>query len=486
MEPGCGSIDSTAREHLTRIYREAIAALSPARLIERALSAQDVAYREIPPILAAAQQLSVLAVGKAAPGMAAALARLCRTKLDRLLAIVPIGSGAQLREELNAALADGGPLKQQPDSGTGGTHHPFLQVLEADHPLPSQASAEAGAAALRFVGKAGPCDAVIMALSGGASAMMVVPAEGITLADKVATTKLLMRSGATIHELNTVRKHLSAIKGGQLLRCLRAPRMIVLAVSDVADNDPATIGSGPAAADATTYAQARDVMVRYNVWELAPRAVRRHIERGVAGEIAETVKQDDPLLARVKFFILADNESAVSAAETAAATLGYRTVRWRELSGEARAVGREFASFLAQNANLETSGGASAKMKPTQASGKRCVLAGGEPVVTVRGDGLGGRAQELALACAIELNRVAPLANVALLCAGSDGIDGPTDAAGAFAGPRTVATALKHGADPAIYLERNDTYSLFALTGDLFKTGHTGVNAADLLLALIE
>ena len=488
MDAGRGSIDDSARERLTRIYRDVIAALSPARLVGRALDGDGAEFREIPQIVAAARGLFVLAVGKAAPGMAAALAGLCRAKLAGLLAIVPIGAGGQLQEDLRALLASAPGSASRPeqnDRAADGAPSTFLRVLEAAHPLPTQASVQAGAAALDFVARAAPPDAVIMALSGGASAMMAAPAAGITLADKIAATGLLLRSGATIHELNTVRKHLSAIKGGRLLHHLRAARMIVLAMSDVAGNDPATIGSGPAAADATTYGQAREVMIRHKVWERAPGAARRHIERGITGEITETVKPNDPLLARVKFSILADNDAALAAAEASAAALGYTVARWRELSGEARATGREFASFLAQIANPEPSGNASAG-KPGAAAPRRCVLAGGEPVVTVSGDGRGGRAQELALACAIELAKIAPRANLALLCAGTDGIDGPTDAAGAFADPQTTATALTRGADPAAYLERNDAYSLFALTGDLFKPGPTGVNVADLLAALVD
>jgi glycerate 2-kinase len=484
MQAKRGSIQPEARARLTRIYHDAIAALSPARLVERLLCGESSEDREIRQILGDARRLFVLAAGKAAPGMALALAGSWRAKLAGLLAIVPHGAGAQTDAGLRALLVNAG--QNQPSGpARGQADHLFLRVLEASHPLPTAASAEAGAAALEFVALAEPQDLVILALSGGASAMMAAAAEGISLADKIATTDLLLRSGATIHELNTVRKHLSAIKGGRLLHRMRGAQMVVLAMSDVAGNDPATIGSGPAVADVTTYAQAREVMLRRGVWERAPASVRRHIERGIAGEVAETVKPEDPLLNRVRFLVFADNDTALAAAAVSASALGYTVARWRELSGEARETGREFAALLAKTAAVTLQDNRRRGDSDTTHA-RQCVLAGGEPVVTVRGDGRGGRAQELALACAIELAKIAPCAKVALLCAGTDGVDGPTDAAGAFAGPQTIVNALRLGADPEAYLKRNDAYSLFALTGDLFETGPTGVNVADLLVALID
>jgi glycerate-2-kinase len=482
MAPAGGSIDEFARERLTRIYRDVINGLSPARLLGRALAGESAEFSEIPSVIAAASRLFVLAVGKAAPGMARALAGLCSDKLAGLVAIVPLNSGQQLHDELRM-LTEGEDAANR--SSREAAAQPLLRVLEGAHPLPTPASAEAGAAALDFIAQAGPQDVVILALSGGASAMMALPAQGLTLADKVATTQLLLRAGATIHELNAVRKHLSGVKGGRLLDGLRAARMIVLAMSDVAGNDPATIGSGPASADATTYAQAREVMSRRGVWESVPEAVRRHVERGIAGEIPETVKDGDPRLSRVNFFILADNETALREAEASAVALNFKVRRWRTLGGEARAAGHELASFLAQLARTDKAASGTGRSACASVT-PQCVLAGGECVVTVRGSGLGGRAQEIALGCAIELARIAPAAKVAMLCAGTDGIDGPTDAAGAFAGTGTAAAALKRGADPSSYLERNDTYSLFALTGDLFKPGPTGVNVADVLLALVD
>jgi glycerate-2-kinase len=312
-------------------------------------------------------------------------------------------------------------------------------------------------------------DLVIVALSGGASAMFAMPPDGVPLADKIALTQSLLRSGASIRELNTVRKHLSTIKGGQLLRAANGARVLSLILSDVPGDDLATIGSGLVAPDPMTYADAIGVLKRRQLWGRAPESIRDHLERGNAGQIPETPKSDDAIFARVTNTIIGSNRTALGAAEVAARALGYAVDRSQELRGEANDLGRALALHMTANAGERV-----------------CVIAGGEPNVTVRGGGKGGRAQQTALAMALELSRIGGDCRIAALIAGTDGIDGPTDAAGAFAFPDSVARAQAAGLSPETALARNDCYNLFSCIGDLFIPGATGTNAGDIFIGLIN
>jgi glycerate 2-kinase len=436
-----------ARRDLELIYRAAIDAAEPYRLVTRALGGELGAG--VPAMVAAAQRVFAIAVGKAASGMMRGIEGACGDRLAASIVIVPERAGAE--------------------SGGRSSSASRAAVYRGGHPIPNAASQDAARAGLALARAAGPSDLLIVAVSGGASALMALPNGAITLADKIAVTRLLLASGAAIGELNTVRRHLSAIKGGGLLRAVAGARVVGLMLSDVAGNDLSAIGSGPTAADLSTYAEAREVLNRYGLWDRVPRVVRRHLESGAAGELAETLKPDDPIFERVINLVIGDNRTALAGAAEAAASLGYQIDRWRELYGEARELGRALAAHLG-------------------ALGERrlCILAGGEPVVTVRGDGQGGRAQELALSLALDLDRLAPARSVAVLAAGSDGIDGPTDAAGAFAFADTVARALAAGVDAKAALASNDSYRVFDALGDLFRPGPTGTNVADLVIALID
>jgi glycerate 2-kinase len=421
------------RGELERIYRAAIDAVDPGRLTARALD-------QIPD----ASRVYVLAVGKASLAMASVLASRLGDRLAAATVVALSGSQSSI-----------------PD--------PRVTICESSHPLPSEKSEAAARTALAMLAAARPDDLVIVALSGGASAMFAMPPDGVPLADKITLTQSLLRSGASIRELNTVRKHLSAIKGGQLLRAANGARLLSLILSDVPGDDLATIGSGLTAADPTTYADAIGVLKRRKLWGRAPESIRDHLERGNAGQIAETPKSDDPMFARVTNFIIGSNRTALDAAQVAARELGYVVDRSQELRGEADDLGRALATHL--NAI---------------AGDRICVIAGGEPVVTVRGSGKGGRAQQAALALAIELSRVASDRRIAALFAGTDGIDGPTDSAGGFAFPDSAGRAQAVGLDADTALSRNDAYSLFKGIGDLFVTGVTGTNVADIFIGLIN
>jgi len=436
-------VTEALRRDLRRIYDAAIAAVAPGPLIDRALDGSIAGAESIPEQLRQAHRILLIAAGKAAIPMAKRLIARCGAKLDTAIA---------------AALDD--------------THIAGLTVIRASHPMPDAASMGAAQAALDIARSAESGDLVIVALSGGASAMLAMPAAGISLDDKIAVTRALMNSGASIHELNAVRKHLSSIKGGGLLAATTADASVLtLALSDVIGNDLATIGSGPTVADPTTFAEAVTIMKRRKAWGRAPEAVRDRLERGVAGEIPETLKPGDPRLGRSMTVVIGDNETAVAAAERKAIALGYRVTRWNGLSTDAESAGRAAAAELMR---LD--------------SPRACIVAGGEPVVTVRGRGRGGRAQHCALAAALALASAAgdeERRDAALLVAGTDGIDGPTDAAGACVDTTTVERARAAGLDAERALARNDSYTIFRALDDLLITGATGTNVADLLIGIV-
>jgi glycerate 2-kinase len=433
------------RGDLTRIFRAAIAAVAPERLVAGALAGAAPGTENVPSVISSANAIYLLAVGKAAAGMASEIARAFGVKLRAGLAIVPDGAHAHMPGN--------------------------VVVMRSAHPVPDASSLAAARAATEFAARPGAGDLLLVAISGGASAMLAMPPAAITLEDKVAVTSALLRASASVRELNLVRKHLSAIKGGRLLRAVNErARVMSLVISDVPGNDLSTIGSGLTAADPTTYADAIAVLKRHHgLWGRTPESVREHLELGAAGRIEETVKPGDAALERVTNVIIGDNDAALTAAEEEARALGYSADRWRELRGEANDVGRALAAHLCA---IETQ--------------RLCVLAGGEPVVTVKGAGRGGRAQQCALAMAIELARIGHGRRIAALFAGSDGIDGPTDAAGAFAAPDTVERALAARADPEQALGRNDAYGLFKPLDDLLVTGPTGTNVSDLFVGLVN
>jgi glycerate 2-kinase len=312
---------------------------------------------------------------------------------------------------------------------------------------------------------------VLVLLSGGASALLVRPAPGLALADKAAATAALLGCGAPITEMNTVRKHLSAVKGGGLARRAGGRRLWALILSDVVGDDIATIGSGPTAADPTTFAAACGVIAGYGLEPRLPRAVLDHLRRGARGEVPETPKPGDPCFRHVRNEIIGGNATALAAAAAHAAALGLEPIVWPEpITGDTTAAATAFATALRQRLRADP-------LRPA------CVVAGGETTVVVRGRGRGGRNQEFALAAALALDGGGA---IELLSAGTDGVDGPTDAAGAFAGTHTIATARARGLDARAALADNASYDFFAAVGDLFRPGPTGTNVMDLKIALLH
>jgi hydroxypyruvate reductase len=348
---------------------------------------------------------------------------------------------------------------------------PPLEGVAGGHPVPTDASADAGARALALAAVLDERDTLIVLLSGGTSALMAQPAPGVTLEDKQSTTGILLRNSADIGSLNAVRKHLSAIKGGCLATATRAACW-TLAISDVVGDDLSVIGSGPTVADPTTFTDALDVLTSHGGREVFnPRVVAR-LERGARGEFAETPKPGDARLARSEAFVVGGRADAMRGVAEEAVRRGYRVIVVDEaVTGEARDAAREYLERV--------------RSLVAVAARPLCIISSGETTVTVRGTGKGGRNQEFALAAATGL----PSLGAAVACAsvGTDGVDGPTRAAGAIADDSTMRRAARAGL-PSIdhYLRQNDAGSFFEALGDLVITGPTGTNAGDLQVLLIQ
>ena len=347
-----------------------------------------------------------------------------------------------------------------------------LDIVEASHPVPDAAGLEAARQIGDWVDNAGDEDLVLFLLSGGGSALLPAPAENISLEDKRTVTDRLLKAGAPIDALNCVRKHLSSLKGGHLARRAAPARVVTLAISDVVGDRLDVIASGPACGDPTTFGDARGFMQRYGAWEDAPASVRRHIERGAEGKIPETPDPSDPVFERVHHQIAANNETALRAASDAARSLGFRPlILTRRVQGEAREIG----VFLAGMAVEIRSDG-----RPIRPPA--CLLMGGEPTVTVRGSGLGGRCQELAMSFSASLGGAG---EVCLLAAGTDGKDGPTPAAGAIVDEKTVELLEKQSIDPTPFLRENRSYEFIGRFGELIPAGPTGTNVMDIIALLV-
>jgi hydroxypyruvate reductase len=349
-----------------------------------------------------------------------------------------------------------------------------VQVFEAGHPIPDEAGLLGTRRMVELVANATERDLVLVLLSGGASALLTLPAEGLTLADLRSLTDLLLRSGAAITELNTMRKHLSRVKGGDLARLASPARVIGLVLSDVVGDPLDVIASGPTAPDPSTFSDAWAVLERHNLVECVPRAVVERLKAGMAGCVPETPKPDDPLfqstiLPTIQNVVVGSNRQAAEAAVATARGLGWNCLLLSTyVEGEAREVGR-LAAALAREMALHDC------PVPRPA----CLVWGGETTVTVRGQGRGGRNQELALAAAMAMEG---LSSVLLVALGTDGTDGPTDAAGAIATGATAARARALGLDPFRSLADNDSYPFFQALDDLIRTGPTGTNVNDLLM----
>ena len=346
-----------------------------------------------------------------------------------------------------------------------------IAVVEAAHPIPDRAGLHATRRLLDLTQSLTPRDLLIVLLSGGASSLLPAPVAGVTLADKQRTTRLLLRSGATINEINVVRKHLSLVKGGGLAASTRA-RIVTLLLSDVMGDDLGSIGSGPTAGDLSTFSDAVEVLQRYRCWHAVPPAVRRYLHRGQKGDAPETLKPGSRRLRSVQHHIVGNNRMMLEAVARAAQQAGLHTKSVSHpVMGEARVAAKQLTDL----AKAITEGPGSLK-RPC------CVIAGGETTVTVTGRGKGGRAQEFAASSAFE---IAGLPNTWVMALGTDGTDGPTDAAGAIVSGSTVARAKTLGIDLRSSLKRHNTYPALKALRCHIHTGPTGTNVNDLYLVLL-
>jgi glycerate-2-kinase len=437
------------KERLLRYFRAAVAAADPARLVASALrpernslilSAPGVRATALP---GSARRIFLAGGGKAGRAMGEAALAVLGDRVSSGAIAVPRGMGGAA-----------GPVR----------------FVEAGHPFPDDGSRAAAREIRALLCGLREDDLVIALLSGGGSAMISAPADGISAEEKSEASGLLLSAGADIASLNTVRKHLSAVKGGLLARAARPALVWALLLSDVPGDDPSVIASGPFSPDPTTFADAAAVLARHGVRETAPAAVRNRLASGISGRIPETPKAGDAAFDRVTCALVGSNRTAVDAAGKAAEAEGAETALLPGfLLGEARECARAFCARLRE---------AAASLAP----GRTVVLvAGGETTVRVRGGGTGGRSQEFALAAAMDL---AGREGIAVLAAATDGIDGPTEAAGAFADGTSCARAAALGLLSGACLENNDSYPFFRALGDLVVTGPTGTNVADLAIGV--
>lgn len=357
-----------------------------------------------------------------------------------------------------------------------------IRLAEAGHPVPDERSVAAGGEILALAGKVrrweclGEATLVIILISGGGSALLSAPAEGLSLADKAATTRLLLGSGATIQEMNAVRKHLSALKGGRLAEAFAPASLLSLILSDVVGDDLDAIASGPTVPDPVTWEAARRVLADRGVWDKVPASVRTVFEEGFGGQRPDTPKAGSPVFRGTRTFLIGNNMLALKSAADEARKRGYNTLLLSSrIVGEAREVAR---LFLALAGDIAQYGLPLAR--------PACVLAGGETTVTLKGGGLGGRNQEMALAVLAALDPSRPgHGDMVFLSAGTDGNDGPTDAAGAFASLALREKARAARLDPHDYLANNDSYHFFSGIDGLLKTGSTGTNVCDMQILLL-
>ena len=435
------------RRSARTIFRAALVAADPVEAVLRhlhvrgeILTAGGLRYP-----LRSFDRIFVVGAGKASARMAFALERLLGKRISGGLVNVKYGHTAKLRR---------------------------IELNECGHPIPDKAGVRGAERIAAMADQAGERDLVIAVISGGASALLPLPAAPVTLAEKQDTTRQLLACGANIHEINAVRKHISGVKGGQLAGRCHPATVLSLLLSDVIGDNLDVIGSGPTAPDASTFATARAVIAKYGLLDMIPASVRERLDAGVQGNLPDTPKPGDPVFRRTRNLVIGSNRLAVNAAAAKARELGYRPlVLSTTIEGETRDVARMHAAIAREV--LESG-------RPVKRPA--CLISGGETTVTLRGAGVGGRNQEFALAAAGDL---AGLADVVVLSGGTDGTDGPTDAAGAIADGATLSRAAALGLDAAQYLAENDSYRFFDPLGDLLKTGPTGTNVMDVRLLLV-
>ncbi|PUA33743.1 MAG: hypothetical protein B9J98_02020 [Candidatus Terraquivivens tikiterensis] len=441
---GYSGKEGKLRRDLLVSAEEAIRAVQPEELLRKKLRLKDrtLTVDGVKVELTDFDEVVVLGAGKATHRMCRYLEGLLGDRIKRGIIIVPHG-----------VVSDYASTS--------------VRVRGGGHPVPDKEGHEAAKELVEVARSTGPKSLVLVLISGGGSALMPLPAEPVTLEDKVEVTRALLKSGATIDEVNVVRKHISMVKGGWLARHLSRARTISLILSDVVGDKLETIASGPTSPDPSTYADAISVLKKYGIWDSSPPSVRARLERGMRGEVPETPKPNDEAFLRVSNVIVGGCADACKAAFYKLKRLGYSTTYLtHRLEGEARYVGQTLARFIQD-------------IRCGRAGRPAALVLGGETTVTVKGKGVGGRNQELALSAAIELDGSR---GCACLSIGTDGLDGPTDAAGAVTDCWTLDRGRRAGCDARAFLEDNDSYTFLKKVSCLIFTGPTGTNVGDLIL----
>jgi len=436
------------RTHARNIFAAALAAADPHTAVKAniALDGERLRAGDRSYDLSRFDSVLVAGCGKASARMASALEDLLGDRIAAGIIVVKYGHGVALNK---------------------------IEIIEAGHPIPDGAGLDGARRIVELVGGRTERDLLFFLISGGGSALLPFPVDGLSLAEKQQTTDALLKSGATITEINALRKHLSRLKGGRLAGLAAPATMIALILSDVIGDVFDAIASGPTTPDSSTYENCLAIVDRYRLQEKIPAKVIGYLQRGAAGEHEETPKAGDPIFDRVQNLIVGSNRIAVAAARARAAELGYRTTVLAEpVEGESRVAAGKLARLVRGIARER-----GADFQPL------CVIAGGETTVTVRGNGVGGRNQEFALASAVEISG---LDNVVVLSAGTDGTDGPTHAAGGIVDGFSLPRANALGMAAEDFLDRNDSHSFLRATGDLLITGPTLTNVMDIQIALIS
>jgi glycerate 2-kinase len=436
------------RQHARKIFEAALEAADPIVSIRRHLRvernnlyAEDRVYD-----LANHDNVYVVGAGKATAKMALAVEALLGERIASGIVIVKRGHTMPLAK---------------------------LKTIEAGHPIPDEAGVNSTEGIIDLLRQAGETDLILCLVSGGASALLSCPVLGVSLRDKQQTTQALLHCGARIQEVNAIRKHISKVKGGRLAGLAYPATVLSLILSDVIDDSIDNIGSGPTAPDSSTFLDCLSVIERYGVGKMIPHSVMNFLEQGAAGKTDETPKAGDAIFHKVQNLIVGNNQVAMLAARDRAEALGYHTaVLSSSIEGEARKVAIDHMVMA-----RDILSGSNRIRRPA------CIISGGETTVTLQGNGMGGRNQEFALAAAIEIDGTK---GVVVLSGGTDGTDGPTDAAGGIVDGTTLQRARKQGLDAKDYLQRNDSYPFLKTVGDLLATGPTLTNVMDLRLILVR
>ena len=438
---------SAMRKDAVDIFYKAIEAVQPGAAIKRHCKFDGktlfIGHRSYH--LARYNNLYILGSGKATAPMAAAMENIIDEKITGGIITVKSGHVADLKH---------------------------INLIEAGHPIPDENGIRGASAILNLAKIAKEDDLILCLISGGGSALLPFPYNGLTLKNKQDTIKILLSCGATIHEINTIRKHISKIKGGRLAQAAYPATLVTLILSDVVGDDLDVIASGPTVPDSSSFYDCKNIFRKYNLIDKIPQNILNHIESGISGEIDETPKPHDPVFDKTYNLIIGSNAESLMSAKEKAESLGYNVLILSSMiEGETRFIAQVHGAIAREI--IKTG-----NPLPLPA----CILSGGETTVTISGNGLGGRNQEFALSASIDISGKK---NIVMLSGGTDGTDGPTDAAGAFSDTFTLKRAEEMGLNPYRFLANNDSYHFFQKLGDLFITGPTNTNVMDLRIVLV-